>query len=213
MATSVGLLAAVLFLGGGSLAQSDPKKDAADIARSRILWSRLSSERKAEVVGSFEAQVIHLDTFQSSLMRYIRGLDDRDLGSYPLSSEGACFDPKIHAPAQPIARRWVEPDTRAGKQARARFLDAVPQRRLDPAYSYDYARREVVRHADDRDPERIFENGLAGMPPGLDVVEALVESMLDDGSEQLGAQAFGHAYTDRSGQAFRGLTLYDAWAS
>jgi hypothetical protein len=187
--------------------------DAKELGRMRSAWSRLRREEKADVISRFVAEAPYLDTFQNSLLRYVRGLDERDLGAYPLASEIVCFDPKTHAPAQPIARRWVEADSALGKQARRRFLDPLPTRRLDAAYAYDYARREVVRHADDQDPDRIFANALAGLPPGLDVVEALVEERLDDGSQQVAAAAFAHAYTDRSGNAFRGVSLYDAWAS
>jgi hypothetical protein len=34
------------------------------------------------------------------------------------------------------------------------------------------------------EPQRIFENALRGHPPKLDLAEALVERMLDDGSQK-----------------------------
>jgi hypothetical protein len=42
---------------------------------------------------------------------------------------------------------------------------------------------------------------------------ARVARALHDGSEQKVLTAFGHAYTDRSGTVYTGITLYDAWAS
>jgi hypothetical protein len=71
----------------------------------------------------------------------------------------------------------------------------------------------VVRTGDDRDPTAIFENALRGYPPGTDLAQALVERALDDGSETKLFAAFGHAYTDREGIVYPGVTLYDAHGS
>jgi hypothetical protein len=40
-----------------------------------------------------------------------------------------------------------------------------------------------------------------------------VERALDRGAERKTLAAFAHAYTDRAGNVYPGLTLYDAWAS
>ena len=118
-----------------------------------------------------------------------------------------------HAPAQPIPRKSLAADSRRVKKKREEFFFRVPDRKLDSAWVYDYAARELRRTQELDDPDRIFRNGLAGFPPDLDLAEALVEMALDDGAEQDKARAFGHAYTDRTGNVFTGLTLYDAWAS
>jgi hypothetical protein len=51
------------------------------------------------------------------------------------------------------------------------------------------------------------------MEPDWDLAEALVELELDDGSLQASFAAFAHAYTDRWGGIYPGVTLYDAHAS
>jgi len=51
------------------------------------------------------------------------------------------------------------------------------------------------------------------MPPSWDLAGALVERALDDGKLQPIFRAFSHAYTDRWGGVYPGVTLYDAHAS
>ncbi|MEO6708243.1 MAG: hypothetical protein ABIP42_01630, partial [Planctomycetota bacterium] len=103
-------------------------------------------------------------------------------------------------------------DPRAVKEREARFAKA-PKNVVDSAWRYDWALREVQRTKDDREPTRLFENAIAGYPPDLDLGVALIERALDDGKQQAALTAFGHAYTDRAGTVFPGVTLYDAWSS
>ena len=106
-------------------------------------------------------------------------------------------------------RRSPEAGRASEEDLRRRFRSA----RLDRGLGYDYATREVRHTRDVKDPERIFKNGLAGCAPDLDLCAALVERMLDDGSQQKTLAAFAHAYTDRDGRVYPGVTLYDAWSS
>jgi signal transduction histidine kinase len=69
--------------------------------------------------------------------------------------------------------------------------------------------RRVVRLRDPDDAAALFENALAGAPPDTDLVEAYVERALDDGAQQAALAAVAHAYTDRDGNVYEGLTLYD----
>ncbi|MEM7311011.1 MAG: hypothetical protein AAF682_30355, partial [Planctomycetota bacterium] len=85
-------------------------------------------------------------------------------------------------------------------------------RRLRSAWSYDWATGMLSRGADVEDPERIFENALAGFPPEADLAEALVLRTLDTGEARLALGAFAHAYTDRQGNVFP-CSLYEAWSS
>jgi hypothetical protein len=96
---------------------------------------------------------------------------------------------------------------------RNQILSAPGSRQLDSGWMVDYAARGLVRLPHQNDPRRVFENGLLGMAPDWDLAEALVELALDDGSLQKSFQAFGHAYTDRWGGVYPGVTLYDAHAS
>ena len=70
-----------------------------------------------------------------------------------------------------------------------------------------------MRTGEFRSAQHVFELALAGYAPQADLAVALLEQALDRGEQQLALGAFGHAYTDREGRVFPGLTLYDAWSS
>jgi hypothetical protein len=150
------------------------------------------------------------------LITWILKQQDRDPQRWPVLAPPPAFDPVVHAPAQPIARKPLDPASPAAKAATERILGANEsdgaRTRLVPGYVYDYATGELRRVGGD-EPQRIFENALRGHPPKLDLVEALVERMLDDGSQKQRALAFSHAYSDRSGNVFPGITLYEAYGS
>lgn len=182
-------------------------------AEVRAAWKALDEDTRRELFEWFRSEVIWLETFQNGLVRYVLEAQPRDPGLWPEAEPAPYYDPAVHAPAQPIPRRALPADGAAVKRKREEFFFRVPGRRLQPAYAYDPAARELRRVAAVDDPDRHFENALAGFRPDHDLAEALVELLLDDGSQQEAARAFAHAYTDRTGGVFTGLTLYDAWAS
>jgi hypothetical protein len=177
------------------------------------VWEKLEPDVRVEIVEWFRSEVVWLDTFQNKLLRFVLDDQPRDPGTWPIAEPAPCFDPATHAPAQPIPRKPLSESGAEVRKKREEFFYRVPERKLDSAWTYDYAARELRRTQRLDDPERIFRNALKGFPPDLDLAEALVEMALDDGAEQQCAAAFAHAYTDRLGNVFTGLTLYDAWAS
>lgn len=189
--------------------QADPPSDAQLFAA----WKKLSAEVRFEVVEWFSAEVQYVGTFQRELLEYVLRDPERDPFGWPELERAPVFDPKVHAPAQPIARKWLDADSSTAKRAREKIFASVPERRLESAWVYDHVSGEPRRVAALDDPERLFRNAVAGFPPWLDLAEALVERTLDDGSEREALAGFAHAYTDRSGNVYPGVTLYDAWAS
>lgn len=176
----------------------------------RALWSRLSPEDRAELAEWFAAECGRLETFQVQLARYV--LHGLDVSKYdwPDAPENApLYDPAVHCPADPIRRTYVNPDSPLAR----RWLDRLPRRRVNPAWRYDYGQRTVQKLGDPGDPDRLFNNALAGYLPDQDLLEALLERALDDGSQQEILAAFAHGYADRSGRAVPGVTLYDAWGT
>jgi hypothetical protein len=93
------------------------------------------------------------------------------------------------------------------------MLRKVPKRELEAAYAYDWTLGTVVAVGELEDPMRVARNAVRGIEPRVDLIESIVMMQLDDGKHRDVAKAFGHAYADRSGNAYRELTLYDAWAS
>lgn len=176
-------------------------------------WSKLDVDTKKELIEWFRSEVVWLDTFQNRLVNYVLETQPRDPGLWPLAKPAPYYDPATHAPAQPIQRKGLSPSSSAVNKKREEFFFRVPERKLDSAWVYDYGARELRRTQRLDDPERLFKNALLGFRPDLDLAEALVEMQLDNGAEQESAVAFAHAYTDRLGGVYTGLTLYDAWAS
>ena len=185
-----------------------------DDATLRAAWATLDATARGEIAEWFRAEVTRKPTFQNTLIRYALKTLERAPYDWPEAPQRApLYDARTHAPGQPIVRRFLSERSSAARSELERMFAGVPTRRLGSAWRYDYAGGDLQRVADHMDPTRIFENGLAGAPPDLDLAEALVERMLDDGSERAAHAAFAHAYADRTGRAFPGITLYDAWCS
>ena len=196
-------------------AREDPraKARAAEDARALAAFRALAPGERRDLLDYVVLELEARGLLQSALIASVLARQDQDRGTWPDEGPTPFFDPREHAPAQPIARRRLAPSDPAAKELAARVLRKVPERALRVAWRYDPATRGIVRAADEADPERRLANLLAGYAPDADLVEALVERTLDDGSQQRALAAFGHAYTDREGRVYPGVTLYDAWAS
>jgi len=175
----------------------------------RAAFALLSARERREVADFLESELARVRNFQLDLTRHVLATQDRDPTAWPESTEAPWFDPERHAPAQPIPRRRLADDDPRVTAAR-KSLEVAPDPR---AWAYDYASGSVLHRTREDSPERVFELALRGLPPKADLVLALVERALDDGSERKSHAAFAHAYTDRAGNAYPGITLYDAWKS
>ncbi len=180
---------------------------------------RTDSELEAQWrgLGAFQRRAAMLE-----LARLLAALDTPQLralrawlGSAPAeplqAGELAFYDPKIHTPANVIARKRLG----AGDGRVKKLLQDV--RKSDArtpvlAFDYDWANASVVRTGDPADPESLFHNALLGLPPGADLARARVLAALDDPEERKLQAAFAHAYTDREGNVYP-LTLYEMWAT
>jgi hypothetical protein len=84
---------------------------------------------------------------------------------------------------------------------------------VQPGWIYDYGTRELRRVDGWNKPKRLLLNALLGSPPDQDLALAILELNIDSGELKSTFAAFSHAYADRRGSVFPGVTLYDAWAS
>lgn len=190
-------------------AKARAAEDARALAAFRALGPAEARDLLDYVALELEAQRL----LQAALIANVLARQDVDRGTWPEEAPAPFFDPAEHAPAQPIPRRRLSATDPAAKELAARVLRKVPARTLRAAWRYDPGTRGIVRAADEADLERRLANLLAGYAPDADLAEALVERALDDGSQQRALAAFDHAYTDRDGRVYPGVTLYDAWAS
>lgn len=175
-------------------------------------WAALSADERAEVAQWFVAECAQLGGEQVRVRKQLLDTLAVERGLLPRRGLAPHYDPEQHAPADPIPRRALEADAPLAQQARTRFLAQsieAPRR----AYAYDWAEREIVVVGDENDPELVFHNALLGLAPLADLATAVALRTLDRGEEARTFEAFGHAYTDRVGNVYPGVTLYDAWAS
>lgn len=196
----------------GAPSPSASSTELSDVVLERA-WSFLHPDEKHEIAEWFRAEAGYREGFQAGLLRYLLDNQKRDPGTWPVESKPKWFDPETHAPAQVIPRSWLDKDKPSVAKFAKRIFKNVPERQLWSAWRYDYAAQELRRNPDINKDEQIFHNGMRGFAPDFDLAEALVEMKLDDGALQKPFAAFAHAYTDRLGNAYPGITLYDAWAS
>ena len=149
----------------------------------------------------------------AELARRARGLLDSDPGFLKELRPARWFDPKEHAPAQPIPRTLARPTDSGLRALETRIAVRRPPRPERPRFAYDFGLGEVRRAAEAEDWLRLLHNGLLGRHPDWDLTEAAVAASLDDGSQRAALEAFGHAYTTRDGKVYATVTLLDAWAS
>lgn len=196
-----------------SLLSSAHAQTKIDDERARKAWSYLLEDERDDVLARFEGEVELLGTLQSRLAQSAATLAEFDAGMAESSPETPFFDPKLHAPAQPIPRRRLAADAPQAKKQRDLMLGAAFAASPRATFRYDWGSRKVLRVAAREDRDALFESALAGREPRFDWAAAWVERALDGGAHAKTFAAFEHAYTDRSGNVYPDLTLYDAWAS
>jgi len=194
-------------------AQDDaaPERTPEDLLRA---WEGLTPDLRRDAAQWFIAECDRSTTFRSVLERYVMDRLEGPRFEHPAATETPTYDPAVHAPAQVIPRRFVDIEKAPFDRQYDRLRAGLVEHEFVAAYLYDWGRGEVVSTgvAWD-DPERVARNAVRGFTPYTDLVEALVAETLDGDAMRGHAEAFAHAYADRNGNAFREVTLYDAWSS
>ena len=199
---------ASLGAGQSGAAQGLPDDDAV-----RAAWKRLTSEERIEAAEFFRFECDQLSLTKLELLRKTLALAGEDPESWPAWSEPDFYSPEVHAPGLPIPRKRLGPKSKTLATQLERFLPKPHARELLSAYRYDWGTGRIHRSGDPWDPDALFENLMRGHAPSTDLANALLLRALDDGKQRKTLAAFGHAYTDREGNVFTGITLYDAWRS
>lgn len=203
-------------LARGQEAGKEGAGDAAEAEEQRLrrAWSFLLEGEQEETLEWLQAEVEELDTLQVRLVRSVRAGAEEDPGLWPLAEPPPIYDPDVHAPKLKAGpRKLLDPDDRRARRVAEQLRVAPPPGALRSAWSYDWSLGRPVR-ARAFDPlENGFENALAGYAQDVGLARALVLARLDRGEERASLTAFGHAYGDREGLVFPGVTLFDAWNS
>lgn len=203
------LTAALVLCIAPPLATAQERSDAEVLAA----FDALAPAEQRGVADYLRLDLSHADRFQLTLTRYVLETSDRDPGFWPEASGPRWFDPQTHAPKQPIARKLLDVDSQEARRFSDVVARTIPARRMIPGFTYDWTSGDVVRLPRADDPRRLVENALRGFGPDLDLAEALILRFLDDGSQRETLNAFEHRYTDRTGNVFPSVSLYDAWGS
>jgi hypothetical protein len=176
-------------------------------------WKEYESDERAATIELFQEKLAQLDTSQLALVRELVSEEYVDVATIEERQRGIQYDPKKHAPQQPILRNWLDADDPRVGAVYEQFYGQRDPSALIAAYVYDWPTRKIVRTRAPDDIEAVFANAANGYPPGLDLALAVVERELDDGDLDRIQSAFGHVYTDLDGFVYPQTTLYDAWAS
>ena len=191
--------------------QSEAVRSAEELDRA---WAGLSESDRQDVVDWFVAECDRATHFRATLEKHVLNLHRGAQFDWPEAPTApALYETNEHTPAQLIPRKFADTSKARHAAVVARLVGGKRKRTGDPAYRYDWALGTVVQLAAWDDAKRIAHNASRGRSPYTDLVEALVEQRLDAGEVRDEAVAFAHAYADRSGNAYREITLYDAWSS
>lgn len=177
-------------------------------------WESLSEGDRRDSVDWFVAESDRAQDFRSTLERFV--LDQHRANRYgwpdaPIAPP--LYDTAKHCPAQLIPRKFVDTGNKRFAATVEKLVGGRRKRDRQDAFRYDWAAGTVVTCGQWDTPERIAFNASRGLSPYTALVEALVEQQLDAGEVRAEAAAFAHAYSDRSGNAYREITLYEAWSS
>ena len=179
----------------------------------RAAIEHMGEDDLAEAAEWYRFECTQIGTESRNAIVSALALLEVDPGFLDVDSPPPFYDPGEHTPGQGARRHVLDPHSSRVRRQRAEFgLVPVPGAPI-VAYRYDWASGEIRRRASPLRPNELFENALAGYLPDYGLARAILLARLDDGSLRKEMAGFGHAYADRAGNVFPGITLFDAWAS
>jgi len=175
----------------------------------RVELAKLPAKKKKQLARAFTTRLRSNDTDLARLLSWYRVATVK--GPFPAQLE--YYEPEIYAPQLPIPRTRLAEDDFRLVTLRKRVR---PAQERDPLVAYDFARREIRGAGSeglDTSYERTVGALLEGRVPYYDLVRASLLDELDDGSMRETFEAFAHAYTDREGNVYSGISLDQVWSS
>ena len=173
------------------------------------LWNRLTPKERSRALESFRKRIAATQTPQLELLRKLNA----SASEIPLQKAAAHYSASEHAPGDPIPRYQLASDSARVRAARQAFFPEPDPREEIVVYGYAWGTAQVLRLRQELSDEEQFTNAANGYAPGLDLARARALKALDGGHLRALQVAFEHAYTDREGGVYPGISLYQAWRS
>ena len=183
------------------------------LSEARRVIDGLSEDLAEEFSEQLRMEASWREDFRAGLQAYLLKRPPRDPGAWPMREPAPTYDPEKHCPAQPIPRKRLKSTDPRAVRALEKFKLVQAEPTVQAGWIYDYGARELRRVEGWDKPKRLLLNALLGAAPNQDLAVAILELNIDSGELQPTFAAFSHAYADRRGSVFPGVTIYDAWAS
>lgn len=122
------------------------------------------------------------------------------------------FNEKKYAPSYPIKRKVLPEKDPLMVKGREKFLKAKGWYDLRADYRYLLGKNKIFQLNKKRMPQDRLQQYLLGYPPHSDLAREILLKILDSKSTwDQHADYFDHTYTDREGNVYPGITLFDVW--
>ena len=192
------------------LMRTPPEEEALLLAE----FEKLPSAGQASLLQEVEAAVRSLDLPLGRLVEKIVGRQEAPKEPLETWTGPLWYDPKIYAPALPIPRKLLAEDDPKTAPTRQKFWNNRVPDELGSSLRYSFGTNRILQLWRKTPPATTLRNYLAGYPPGADLAREIVLKLLDD-DPKVDAEAdyFEHAYSDREGNVYPGITLFDVWNS
>jgi hypothetical protein len=198
---------AAAILGAATNAQAG-----GEVAAARAAFDRLDALRQAMIVRRLDRQLAQ--SAEPAVRRVLAAAGpDED---WPAPEAREHFDAAQWAKGAAPQRRVIPAVDARHAAVREQIKPSVVLADLHRSVTYDWRKKRIVRAAAEPSFAERFGNYLSGYAPRADVAYARVLAELDrDREESLDklADYFEHAYADRDGGVYEGITLYDAYYS
>ncbi len=189
---------------GAALAQEQPT--------TASLLSRFDALPQPAQQAALDAALLRVASIDDPTLQRIAAYSDAS-ETFPQLRERVHHEPREFAPVAP-ARQVIERDDARTKKVRTEFPHVRLLRDLAPSVAYDWLQGEAALTPIPLTARDRFKNLCAGYPPTADRAVAKLLAVLDrDADQREIANWSEHAYADRDGRVFEGITLYEAWYS
>ncbi len=176
------------------------------------LLKRFDALPEAAQQATLDAALLRIAAIEDATLQRIAAYGDAN-EAFPPMRERVHHEPSEFAPVAPKRQRIARDDART-KKVRVEFPHVRLLRDLAPSVAYDWLHGEAALAPVPLTVRDRFANLCAGYPPTADRAVAKLLAVLDrDADQREIANWSEHAYADRDGRVFDGITLYEAWYS